>query len=203
MSLCRKTQSIHICARLLMRWEMRFALHYHKYHITYNSRSLPHKEAAILSGSLSEYASILIVWHLNPHFMQHLWCQTKRPCHTLSFCQALTENAHFVVVPMIRIFHSECSRHYWVIATPHASLLFFLFNAHTYTRMHQSAQHGTRWGSLKSQSHTCSPTHRVHTHIHLCSLSHWAWCPEVTLSWIDKVSQKRKSSLDRKCNMNN
>lgn len=43
----------------------------------------------------SQCASILIVWHLNPRFIQHLWCHTKRSCHMLSFCPALTENALF------------------------------------------------------------------------------------------------------------
>ncbi len=134
------------------------------YHLQLSLTTLTKRQPFCLA--LSECGSILIEWHLNPHFIQHSWCHIKRPCHTFSFCPALTENAHFEVVPMILIFRSECSGYYWVIAKPHASLLFFLFHAHTYTQMHQSAQHGTRWGSLKSQSHTCSPTHRVHTHTH-------------------------------------
>ncbi len=158
-----KTQSIHICVRLLMRWEMRFALHYYKYHITYSSRSLPHKEAAILSGSL--WMWLHSHWMTpKPSFYTTFMMPHQTPVSHVLVLSGPDRNAHFEVVPMILIFRSECSGHYWVIAKPHASLLFFLFHAHTYTQMHQSAQHGTRWGSLKSQSHTCSPTHRVHTH---------------------------------------
>lgn len=132
----------------------------------------------------SQCASILIVLH--SRFIQHLWCHTKRSCHMLSFCPALTENALFVVLPMILIFLSECSRHYWVIAKPHASLLFFLLHTHTHkcTKAPNMGQDEAHWRA----NLTPAPPPTISTHTHFRSLSHWACCPEVTLSWIDKVS---------------
>lgn len=196
MSLFRKTQSIHICVRLLMRWEMRFALHYYKYHITYSSRAIPYKEAAILSGS---------------HWMclHSHWMTPKPSFYTTFMMPHQTPVSHVLVLSgpyrkctfwgssydsylPLRIFQTLLRNSY---ATCLPSFLSF-----SRTHMHQSAQHGTRWSSLKSQSHTCSPTHRVHTHTHTCARSHtelvvqrWLY-PELTKSarrenlvWTEKV----------------
>ncbi len=180
---------------------MRFALHYYKYHITYSSRSLPYKEAAILSGSL--WMCLHSHWMTpKPSFYTTFMMPHQTPVsHVLVFSD---KKCTFWGSPYDSYLPLECSRYYWVIAMPHASLLFFLFHAHTYTQMHQSAQHGTRWGSLKSQSHTCSPTHHVHTHTHThtCARSHtelvvqrWLY-PELTKSarrenlvWTEKVKE--------------
>lgn len=148
---------VSICKRLR---KNNFMSRYTKTYIS--SRSQPHKASAILSGS-PRLLSILIQCNINPHSR----------CHTNAHVQCWQKMHILRVVhtwfDFILFICSECSRHYWVTATPHACLLFFGFT-HTYTRTqktHQSAQHGTRWGSLKSQSHTCSPTH--HVHIHTCT----------------------------------
>ncbi len=156
--------------------------------------------------ALSECASILIEWHLNPHFIQHSWCHIKRPCHTFSF--SLTKKCTIWGSPYdfylpLKMFQILLSNSY---ATCLPSFLSF-----SCTHIHTNAPKRPTWDKMRlieePISHLlphppCPHTH-THTHTHLRSLSHWACCPEVTLSWIDKVSQKRKSSLDRKGKVNN
>lgn len=135
------------------------------YHISYSSRSQPHKESAILSGSLW-MLSILIQCNINPHSRFHTNAH-------VTLWPVLTKNAHFEVVhtwfDFILFFCWECSDTIRK-GLRHMPAFYFSIShtrARTHTKTHQSAQHGTRWGSLKSQSHTCSPTH--HVHIHTCT----------------------------------
>lgn len=165
MSLFRKTQSIHICVRLLMRWEMRFALHYYKYHITYSSRAIPYKEAAILSGSL---------WMcLHSH-----WMTPKPSFYTTFMMPHQTPVSHVLVLsgPYRKCtfwgssydsYLPSYSRHYCVIAMPHASLLFFLFHAHTCTKAPNMGQDEAHWRA----NLTPAPPPTVSTHTHTLALA--------------------------------
>ncbi len=173
MSLCRKTQSIHICVRLLMRWEMRFALHYYKYHITYSSRSLPYKEAAILSGSL---------WMcLHSH-----WMTPKPSFYTTFMMPHQTPVSHVLVFPdkkctfwgspydsypPLRMFQILLSNSY---ATCLPSFLSF-----SCTHIHTNAPKRPTWDKMRLIEepishllpHPPCPYTYTHTHTHTLALA--------------------------------
>ncbi len=120
--------------------------------------------------ALSECASILIEWHLNPHFIQHSWCHIKRPCHTFSF--SLTKKCTFWGSPYdsylpLRMFQILLSNSY---ATCLPSFLSF-----SCTHIHTNAPKHPTWDKMRlieePISHLLPHPPWPYTHTHTLALA--------------------------------